>query len=532
MLIDSRTRPILQDIRTLWRLHTLIETFSQCLQQAYHFKGVSLDAGTGTPTVARPDYKPDELSLPMRQYCVAFVRQTMLGIATGAIAGLVCQRLQDASQQADNNSTAVNLTLVLNRGKATGLIALDALCGINCGATNGVGPSSTPPLLQYAQLDAVWRRAATRSQLQQTLQTVQVRCDRSQRLLCAHMWLHEHQLAGPQPGTFLSPLMAPPIVRSVWLQQMQQCDSDMTTLRVSVKTLSDDLLECVQDIKQQLCWMAGANPQLSGVSLAFNKAMLKCTQRTGLVHHSDNVQLDIRMHVLLKYELLRSQRVQTTEALVADQQFLELMATIEKSCALNASCAVSAVEEALVQLLDPEGPVDGGWLSSVADIVDEMTDQVRCRLEQLERRHRHTEECLYETAQRLRARMAVHHRMATETRQLLPATAPDGAKYLRSHQVFVDAVAELHGHALSRDFTSVVLQKMRDQMRLILSESYMVFERLYSVEMTAATTTTTKMAKITNSPAHDLSPMGAMSPMSGKPTKGKCRKGRFCLCIW
>lgn len=516
--MDSRTRPILRDIRTLWRLHTLIETFSQCLQQAYHFKGVSLGTGTG----ARPDFQPDELSLPMRQYCVAFVRQTMLGVASGAIAALVCQRLQDAI------ATNANLTLELERSRAVGLLALEAMCGGDA----AVGPASPPaPLQPYAQLDAGWRRAATRDQLQQTLQTVQVRRDRAQRLLCAHVWLHEHQLAGQQPGTFLSPLVAPPIVRSVWLQQMQQCDAAMTALRATVEALHNDLLESVGDIKRQLRWMVGANPQLSSVSLAFDRAVNDCQPGTWMTLENDG-QLANRMHTLLRFELLRAQHVRTAEALAADQQFLALMATAEKSCALSASCAgaLSAVEEALVQLLDPEGPVDSGWLSSVADILDEMTDQVRHRLEQLERRHRHSEECLHETAQRLRARMAVHHRLATETRQLVPATAPDGAEFLRAQQAFADAVAELLGHAMSRDYTNDVLQRMRDRMAVVRHEAPGVFEGLYGVDMTA-TATTAKMAKMANSPALDLSPMRAMSPMSGKPTKGECAEGRFCVCV-
>lgn len=453
----------------------------------------------------------------MRQYCVAVVRQTLLGIASGAIAALVCQRLQN-----DND----HLSLELNGSSSSStVVALDQLCHIG-----GAGGNTSEA---FVRLDAGWRRAAERAQIQQSLLAAQLRRERSHRLLCAHMWLNEPLLAAA-PG-----LVRPPIVRSAWLQQVQQCRLRANGLRAAVDTMRDELQAGVLAINQRLRWAVGANPQLAGVALAFEQAEQRCQQRGALALGSD-AELGDRLGVLLRFEELRSLRnggggesaavdepadavEAAAAAAAADRQFAELLTVVERSCAQSASCAgaLSAVEEALVQLLDPEGPVDAGWLANVAGLLDEMTDQVRGQLEQLERRHRRTEDGLYEAAQRLRARMAVHHRMAAEMRPLVPAAAADadGSEYLRTQQTFVDAVAELHGHVLSRDFTDVVLRRVRDQLATIRLGADAVFAGLYRVEATTAAAQ--RLAKLaTASPTVELSPHGAMSP-SSRPAKGE-----------
>lgn len=495
---NPATRAILHDITVVRRLHTVIETFAMCLQQAYMFKGAPLSDLPPASIV----YNLDPLIRPIRQFCAHQVRHT-LGVPSAAVALLVCDRLHLCRSAAEAALT----------GGPIGATLLNRTVGA------------------YAQLEDGWRRAAAAEQLRVAVRTQSAVCQLTQRLLCANMWLHEDLFAA-QPGLVVVPLA--PVRRSAVLQQLQATVKALAAWRTSIDTMRTESEAFVTAINQRLKWAVGANPQLSGVLHAFTEAVAGRRQRCD---RADRLAAEMRDRAtaILGFEQLRM--ACAPEALASDQQFFDLVSVWERSCMMSASCAgaVSAVEEALVELLDPEGAVDAGWLRSVAGIVDEMTDQVRGELEQLERRIGRTEDEVHECAQRLRARMAVHHRLATEVRSLVrgqlkaagtvgTAAVADAAmrEYLRAQKVFVDGVAELHGHVLSRDFTESVVDSVRGQVDDVLAGMDAVYARLYAVDGSKATVAAVIEGATGTTGAAAAASSSSDSP-ARKPAKGKCR---------
>lgn len=70
-----------------------------------------------------------------------------------------------------------------------------------------------------------------------------------------------------------------------------------------------------------------------------------------------------------------------------DQEFLQALAQWEKVCQLERQHGptISAIEEGLVQLLDPEGLIDHSWIGNVTQLIDEMMDQSHQEMDALEK---------------------------------------------------------------------------------------------------------------------------------------------------
>ena len=87
---------------------------------------------------------------------------------------------------------------------------------------------------------------------------------------------------------------------------------------------------------------------------------------------------------VLNYEMLR---FKTPKAIISDEEFLNFLQQWENVCIAERNIAqtVNPIEEALVELLDPEGKVERAWINNVTSLIDDMINQVHSDIDTKEK---------------------------------------------------------------------------------------------------------------------------------------------------
>lgn len=502
------------------RLETMIEVFTLCLQIACAYKG------NGNCTV----YDEERLLRPLKKFIADHVWRLQLGVASHATALVVCNLLQSIGLDVTGEIGLVDVG-------AQHKVAMSELCGkcvdgsIKSGRFSRMALNHANSLC--SNLDMAWRKWKTAQQLQASIyfQTEQIK--RTQLLLSAHLWMYE-EITATQPGF----IVISPINRTALLLQMRSAVKTLIAWRATIAKMREEINSYVSAINQRLKWAVGANPSLNDLCAGFTEAVaIKRAEYDKADRLADATLSNCR--AILQYESLR---LPTKEALDSDQAFLNLVSQWEKSCVLAQSCymAVTPVEEALVELLDPEGPIDRAWCQNVCAIIDEMTDLAQRNIGLVEKKVINSQDVLHSCSHKLRTLMASHHRMAGDVRTLLRSTLKiDGVhvtpikEYLKSYKDFLDTITELHGHVLSKDFTEEVVDGTLQQTAKVLAAIDRIFGGLFDFEHNfkeptsaspASLATVAAAALSASSPTTVTEPMAqdvaSISPLRKNP-KGK-----------
>ncbi|KAJ6638202.1 Serine/threonine-protein kinase Smg1, partial [Pseudolycoriella hygida] len=469
LIFNPSIRPILEMICSVKRQETMIEIFSQCLQFACTYKGNGVC----------PTYDDESLARPLKKFIADHVWRLQLGVASHSVSVALCHLLQkiglDVQSEVD----------VLDVG-ARNKVSLEELCRKSVDGSIKRGEFSSLALNHASTLcmnfDLSWRKKESIVLLQACVKNQGEALKRSQLLLTSLIWMNEEFMASQPNFAIVAPMN-----RTSLLLQLSSAFKTVTSWQASIKKIREEINGIVGVIVQRLKWAAGANPAIIELFTSFtntvNANKLYFDRCSKLVSLATNY-----CESVLHYESLR---LRTADATIQDQMFLNLASRWEKSCLSIASSAntVSPVEEALVELLDPEGPIDHAWLSSVAALIDDMTDQVQSEINQVEKDIFTSQDNLYSDAQRLRTLMGIHHRMAGEVRSLLRSTLRiDGPHvtsikdYLKKYKEFLDVVSDLHGNVLSKDFTEEIVNGTLVQITTALGELHGVFDDLFSFE--------------------------------------------------
>lgn len=465
LIINPETRVILEDIFLVKRLETMIEFFTLSLQMAYAFKG------QGVCTV----YDDDRLCRPIKRFIADHIFRLVLGIGPYSVSLLICNLLQKIGLNIEGE-------IDLNDIGAQNKISLDELRqkGVEFAAKNN---NFSQLILNHAtslcsNLEISWRKKEFISHLQETAQIQTIGLKRLQLLLAAHHWLHEEIIATNPSLMNFSPIQRPTI-----MLQLSNSILNFKTLKIAIQKLRDDLTVLVGKIVQLLKWAAGTNPNLTEILTSFEKSAQE--KRKQLDENCLLAAIALKNSTtVLTYEGLR---VKTQESLENDQIFLNLVSRWEKSCTMAKSCstAVSPVEEALVELLDPEGPIDSIWLSNVAALIDDMTDQIQSEIAKFEKDISDSQDNLQKAGHRLRSLICLHHRMAADIIALLKTTLKDNPKtkeYLIKYKQFLETISELHLNALSKDFTEEVVCETRQQIIDVIPNVNRIYDGLFLFE--------------------------------------------------
>lgn len=447
----------------------MIEIFSQCLQFACTYKGNGIC----------PTYDDECLARPLKKFIADHVWRLQLGVASHSMSIALCHLLQKIGLDVESE---IDLLDVGARNK----VSLEELCRKSVDGSIKRGKFSSIALNHASTLcvnfDYSWRKKESIKLLEAAVKNQSETLKRAQLLLTSLIWMNEEYTVSQPNFTIV-----PPINRTKLLLQLSTAIKTVTSWQTTVKKIREEIGTIVAAIVQRLKWAAGANPAIIELFTSFTN-----TVNTNKLHFDRCAKLMSKAmsycESVLHYEALR---LRSTDASLQDQIFLNLVARWEKSCLLTASCAnaVSPVEEALVELLDPEGPIDHVWLGNVAALIDDMTDQVQSEINQVEKDIFTSQDNLYSDAQRLRTLMGIHHRMAGEVRTLLRSTLRiDGPHvnsikdYLKRYKEFLDVVSDLHGNVLSKDFTEEIVNGTLMQITAALGELHGVFDDLFSFE--------------------------------------------------
>ena len=167
-------------------------------------------------------------------------------------------------------------------------------------------------------------------------------------------------------------------------------------------------------------------------------------------------------------------RVKTQKAILSDEEFLRFLHQWENVCLSerNVAHTVSPIEEGLIELLNPEGPVDNAWIKNVTALIDEMINQVHCEIDGNEKLMVNAQDNLHMSAHKLRNLMSLHHRIFGDIKNLLKSILKNDEsssgnellrEYFGKYKNFIDNVTELHGNVLSKDFTVVMMKQIKEQ---------------------------------------------------------------------
>lgn len=467
-VLDANAHTVLTDIFMVKLLEAMVEIFTFVLQFACAFKGTGMC----------PAYDDDQLCRPLRKIISDFVLRQMLGLQPFLVAVFLCHWLEDSGIDIEREANTVDIG-------ASNTLSMDEMC------RKAIDLSSRLPLptLSLNRSSSLCMNTEFACRKFSAIRGIQTRIEqqneyllRSQRLLAAHSWMHEEALS-TQPGFGAIAT----INRKTIVVKMSEAAQVMKNLRTAIQKKRDELMVLVTAITQRLKWAVGANPDLQQLMNEFTTSACRKQEAAEKLSYLATVALSDSLSVL-QYEQLR---ISSAEAIEEDQKFLKLVSRWEKSCVAKQSCAtmVTPTEEALVELLDPEGPIDKSWLNNVASLIDEMMDLVHQEIVQCEKGIVTVQDELQSCAYRMRSLMTTHQRLAGRVLAFLKpfhaiVTEAQKAKIseqLERHNGFLVALTDLHGHVLSKDFTEEIVINMLREIEDHLQNIENVFLNLISV---------------------------------------------------
>lgn len=434
---------------------------------------LSLNDALDTPRV---DFN---FNLPVRKFIYDY-GSCVFGCATTSIALFICNRLKSI-----NNSLSENL----NRSNCSVSNPLEEICQTVANtliANKHLTKSSLDTArIMYSQVVNKVQCVQLIGELNKDIHCQRELCLSSQRMLVMQMWYNEEIFAS-QPGM----VAMSPINRSAMMIQMTSAIDKLGIWRLTIAKIRSETAGVEIAINQRLNWAVGANSQIADILNKFTAAVhLKKMHYDQADHLSDVIVANCS--AILTFERLR---FGTAETLESDQQFFDMVSAWEKSCNLMASCidVVTPVEEALIELLDPEGPLDLAWLNSVVAIIAELCDQEHDNLVANKRAIGLTSDSIGKLSEQLRTQMSVHQRLAGHVKGLLRKMMKVDTEcfqltkeFLRQHTEFVDLVSEIYGHTLRISLTEDGVEEINlkvKQIDKILGILPLVFDGLFSLQ--------------------------------------------------
>ncbi|KAK7788245.1 hypothetical protein R5R35_001254 [Gryllus longicercus] len=361
-----------------------------------------------------PIYDDDRLNKPIRRFTADYVRRQMLGVSSQTLALAICFLL--------HQRLGLNVTVEVEQRDigAESKVSLEELIHKAVDLCVKRGKVSTATLAQVSgltsNLESAWRRRELAISAQQECEVRRSTSQRLQLQLTAHHWLYEDLLLQNAPMSTLLP-----INRTTFMREVRKTSSALLALQARLNEAQEQQNILVASVEQRLKWAAGANPALNEVMAAFECALQKRTTRLGLEQRLAAV-VGNTCNAILHHEALRTR---TSEAIANDTSFMQMLEQLEKSCILSSGCehVITSAEEALVQLLIPEGCVDINWIHKAELLI---SDKVKSLQEQKGKLHDDlftAQENLKKHVMTIRGFLSVHHRLVSDVRNLLKSMA-------------------------------------------------------------------------------------------------------------
>ncbi|CAD7090037.1 unnamed protein product [Hermetia illucens] len=297
----------------------------------------------------------------------------------------------------------------------------------------------------------------------------------SQLLSSVHIWVNERFLPLPLPFAHIIP-------RNVLLTNFQNAIQNLGAWKISIQKICDEVLSFNKAIVQRLKWAVGANPSLNGLQRSF----LECVEKQELKfnEHSEIASgVMIQCAAVIAYENVKRNAIELTEN---DENFTLLIneLRLKHKAYKQAAAVITPIEEALVQLLDPEGPVDQCWINNVSGLLDEMTDAMQRKISSLEKDLVTTQDNLQLSAHKLRSLLDNELRMDVRylLKSILKIDKNDHTTNYKQFQInykqFLSRINDLHMKVLSKDFTEEIVTEIRNIIAELIDELEYVYRQL------------------------------------------------------
>ncbi|XP_052872564.1 serine/threonine-protein kinase Smg1 [Anopheles cruzii] len=246
---------------------------------------------------------------------------------------------------------------------------------------------------------------------------------------------------------------------------------------------------CTDEMCRQLAWAAAIHPPLCHPDLVTNFQRHTVQQVRTLDRFRITIeQLTRHASAVLRFEQVRDVFSEAVRKVAAN--FHCLMERHQKLQSKEVACAtlVSHTEEALVELLDPEGVIDHTWISNVRALVDEMNDQLLTKIDRLTQSENTLQDALYIGGHKLRNVVTTHETIAGDIRSLLKTQLRISEslalrEYLQRYKRLLELLTEVCFVTLSKDYTDVLVDRVMLNMHEILVLLPVVFEQLFQFDL-------------------------------------------------
>lgn len=486
------------------RVQAMIEFFTLLMQLGCSYKGTGLC----------PVYDNDQLCRPLKKYLTEFVWRQMFGLQSYCVSFMLCDLLQAIN---------VNVDMEVNMADigAQSSISMEDLCSKSLDKFRK--SEKIPHVLVnqvtqlYWNLDFAWRKLCLIQNLQNQMFCQQNLLLRYRLISTAHYWMFEDIL----PAT--SGLKT--VDRSLIVNRLAEAAQTLTSMSAALKQQRGEMSIIKTAIDHRLKWAVGANPNLMTLMNEFSHATISKDNAMDNICALTEQTLTKAM-AILRYENLRST---TADAHDDDQKLLNLITRWEKIC-MMASCmnVITSIEEGLIELLDPEGPIDHIWLNHVAALINDIIEQIETDLSNIERSVTNLPDELQLCAHHLRNLMGTHHRIAPKVLgvinslyQFVDKTQQDVIDdYIERHQMIKETIEELQGHIMSKDFTEEIVNASLDQIAMLVDEITVIFDGLIDVDRMLSQSIENK-SKVAQLQQQESANNRADSPSRPKGQKGE-----------
>uniref|UniRef100_A0A182W5R0 non-specific serine/threonine protein kinase n=1 Tax=Anopheles minimus TaxID=112268 RepID=A0A182W5R0_9DIPT len=284
---------------------------------------------------------------------------------------------------------------------------------------------------------------------------------------------------------------------TAWLQNLSDAVHSLAPISPLLVEALEELKRHTEALRNRLAWASAAHPPLCALELpvAFERSSSHSIDSSSSWISSLQRILS-NGQAVLRYEATR--RFDDPGLAGEFNTLAERWQKTLNGYTMRGASFVSPTEEALVELLDPEGSIDHTWISNVRDLIEAMTEQVLMKIASLEQDERKLQADLHTGAKQLLTLSHTHDDIVGDIRSLLRTQLRIGGSaalrdYLQRYRRFLDLWQTAHdalvaavtsdsndsSDSTSSSYTIDDASEMVDELLALIGD---VFEQLFQFD--------------------------------------------------
>uniref|UniRef100_A0A182MNP7 Non-specific serine/threonine protein kinase n=1 Tax=Anopheles culicifacies TaxID=139723 RepID=A0A182MNP7_9DIPT len=235
---------------------------------------------------------------------------------------------------------------------------------------------------------------------------------------------------------------------AAWMQNLSDAVKSLSPIPPLLVEALEELKRHTEALRNRLAWASAAHPPLCSLELpvAFERSSTHC------IDSSSRWICSLQRVLAYGQAVLRYEGTRRYDDPTLADEFSKMAEKWQKTLTgytVRGASFVSPTEEALVELLDPEGSIDHTWISNVRALIDDMTEQVLRKIDNLEQDERTLQKALHTATKRLQTLCHTHDNIVGDIRSLLRTQlriggSPALREYLQRYRRFLDLLQTAH----------------------------------------------------------------------------------------